>query len=92
MDPKLVSTVDGKPYILSDNRGDMSAAAGIATGLYSFDTRYLNLWALRVNGERRNLLAVDELNYFETRFFLLGVSGPWGRLDAVAHGRLPVPG
>ncbi|MEU5722315.1 glycogen debranching N-terminal domain-containing protein [Micromonospora sp. NPDC047738] len=71
MDPKLVSTVDGNTYILSDNRGDMSADAGVATGLYSFDTRFLNQWALSVDGKRLNLLAVDELNFFETRFFLV---------------------
>ncbi|WP_438941316.1 amylo-alpha-1,6-glucosidase [Micromonospora craterilacus] len=71
MDPKLVSIMDGNTYVLSNDSGDVSTAAGPQTGLYSFDTRFLNQWDLSVNGERLNILAVDSLNHFESRFFLV---------------------
>ncbi len=71
MSRSLVSIMDGNTYLLSNDRGDISAAAGPQTGLYSFDTRHLNQWHLSLNGERLNTLAVDDLNHFETRFFLV---------------------
>ena len=45
------------------------------TGLFSFDTRFLSRWVLSVNGERLNALSVDDLQYFETRYFLVPGTG-----------------
>ena len=45
------------------------------TGLFSFDTRFLSTWVLTIDGERLNALSVDDLQYFETRFFLVPGTG-----------------
>ena len=39
------------------------------------DTRFLSRWVLTVNGQRLNALSVDDLQYFETRFFLVPGTG-----------------
>jgi glycogen debranching enzyme len=67
----LVQILDGNTFVVSDSRGDIEASATDPTGLFSFDTRFLSTWILTVNGERLNPLSVDDLQYFETRFFLV---------------------
>ncbi len=66
-----VKILDGNTFVVSDDRGDIEASPVDATGLFSFDTRFLSKWVLTVNGERLNALSVDDLQYFETRFFLV---------------------
>ena len=66
-----VKILDGNTFVVSDDRGDIEASPVDATGLFSFDTRFLSRWVLTVNGERLNALSVDDLQYFETRFFLV---------------------
>ena len=61
--------------MVSDDRGDIEASLTDPTGLFSFDTRFLSKWVLTVNGERLNPLSVDDLQYFETRFFLVPGTG-----------------
>ncbi|MEO3820485.1 glycogen debranching N-terminal domain-containing protein [Plantactinospora sp. B24E8] len=68
---KLVSILDGNTFVVSDNRGDIDPSPTFPTGLFSFDTRFLSKWELRVNGERLNPLSVDDLQYFESQFFLV---------------------
>jgi glycogen debranching enzyme len=60
---------------VSDSSGDIEASREDPTGLFSFDTRFLSRWVLTVNGERLNPLSVDDLQYFETRFFLVPGTG-----------------
>ena len=43
--------------------------------MFSFDTRFLSKWVLTVNGERLNPLSMDDLQYFQTRFFLVPGTG-----------------
>jgi glycogen debranching enzyme len=43
--------------------------------LFSFDTRFLSKWVLTVNGDRLNSLSVDDMQYFESRFFLVPGTG-----------------
>jgi len=71
----LVKILDGNTFVVSDSRGDIEASATDPTGLFSFDTRYLSRWVLTINGERLNPLSVDDLQYFETRFFLVPGTG-----------------
>ena len=71
----LVSILDGNTFVVSDARGDIEATLTDPTGLFSFDTRYLSTWVLTVNGQRLNPLSVDDLQYFETRFFLVPGTG-----------------
>ncbi len=71
----LVKILDGNTFVVSDERGDIEASLTDPTGLFSFDTRFLSRWVLTVNGERLNPLSVDDLQYFETRFFLVPGTG-----------------
>jgi glycogen debranching enzyme len=71
MSDGLVKILDGNTFVVSDSRGDIEASRTDPTGLFSFDTRFLSRWVLTVDGERLTPLSVDDLQYFETRFFLV---------------------
>jgi glycogen debranching enzyme len=71
----LVKILDGNTFVVSDDRGDIEASLTDPTGLFSFDTRFLSRWVLTVDGERLNPLSVDDLQYYETRFFLVPGTG-----------------
>jgi glycogen debranching enzyme len=71
----LVQILDGSTFVVSDSRGDIEASATDPTGLFAYDTRFLSKWVLTINGERMNALSVDDLQYFETRFFLVPGTG-----------------
>ena len=75
MSTDLVQILDGNTFVVSDSRGDIEASLTDPTGLFSFDTRFLSRWVLTVNGERLNALSTDDLQYFETRFFLVPGTG-----------------
>ncbi len=75
MSDGLIKILDGNTFVVSDTRGDIEASLTDPTGLFSFDTRFLSKWVLSVNGERLNPLSVDDLQYFETRFFLVPGTG-----------------
>jgi glycogen debranching enzyme len=75
MNDGLVKILDGNTFVVSDERGDIEASLTDPTGLFSFDTRFLSRWVLTVDGERLNPLSVDDLQYFETRFFLVPGTG-----------------
>jgi glycogen debranching enzyme len=72
---ELVKILDGNTFVVSDGRGDIEASLTDPTGLFSFDTRFLSKWVLTINGERLNPLSVDDLQYFESRFFLVPGTG-----------------
>ena len=96
MSDGLVQILDGNTFVVSDSRGDIEASLTDPTGLFSFDTRFLSRWVLTVNGERLNALSTDDLQYFETRFFLVpGHRDGLRRLEAVgdppAGGRRRLP-
>jgi glycogen debranching enzyme len=75
MSDDLVKILDGNTFVVSDDRGDIEASLTDPTGLFSFDTRFLSRWVLTLNGERMNALSTDDLQYFETRFFLVPGTG-----------------
>ena len=75
MSDGLVQILDGNTFVVSDARGDIEASPTEPTGLFSYDTRFLSKWILTINGERMNALSVDDLQYFETRFFLVPGTG-----------------
>jgi glycogen debranching enzyme len=70
-----VQILDGNTFVVSDRCGDIEASATEPTGLFSFDTRFLSRWVLTVDGETLSSLSVDDLQYFEARFFLVPGSG-----------------
>ncbi|MCP3785706.1 amylo-alpha-1,6-glucosidase [Micromonospora sp. A3M-1-15] len=71
MRTQLVRILDGNIFVLSDSSGDIEAKPTVPCGFFSFDTRFLSLWRLTVNGERVSTLAMDDPSYFEVRFFLV---------------------
>src|SRR5690349_13146053 len=71
MTDSLVKILDGNTFVVSDDRGDIDASPTDPTGLFSYDTRYLSTWVMTVDGQRLNPLSIDDLQYFETRFFLV---------------------
>jgi glycogen debranching enzyme len=75
MSDGLVSALDGNTFVVSDERGDIEASLTDPTGLFSFDTRFLSKWVLTIDGQRLNALSTDDLQYFETRFFLVPGTG-----------------
>jgi glycogen debranching enzyme len=75
MNGGLVQILDGNTFVVSDSRGDIEASLTDPTGLFSFDSRFLSTWILTVNGQRLNPLSVDDLQYFESRFFLVPGTG-----------------
>ena len=75
MSDGIVKILDGNTFVVSDPRGDIEASLTDPTGLFSFDTRFLSTWVLTVNGQRLNALSVDDLQYFEARFFLVPGTG-----------------
>jgi glycogen debranching enzyme len=75
MNDGLVKILDGNTFVVSDSRGDIEASLTDPTGLFSFDSRFLSTWILTVDGKRLNPLSVDDLHYFESRFFLVPGTG-----------------
>ncbi len=75
MNDREVKILDGNTFVVSDSRGDIEASPTDAAGLFSFDTRFLSRWILSLNGQRLGALSVDDLQYFETRFFLVPGTG-----------------
>ena len=71
MKSDLVMILDGNIFVLSDGSGDIDAKPTVPCGFFSFDTRFLSLWRLTVDGERLSTLAMDDRSYFEVRFFLV---------------------
>ena len=71
MTGRTVQILEGNTFVVSDETGDIEASPSDPTGLFSFDTRFLSTWVLTVNGERLNALSTDDIDYFETRFFLV---------------------
>ncbi|WP_274534535.1 amylo-alpha-1,6-glucosidase, partial [Micromonospora sp. CB01531] len=71
MKQDLVRLLDGNTFVVSEENGDIDASPTVPTGLFSFDTRFLSKWLLRIDGERLTTLTVDDVEYFEKRFFLV---------------------
>src|SRR5215475_1926999 len=71
----LVRILDGNTFAVSDDAGDIDASPTEPSGLFSYDTRFLSTWALTIDGKRLTTLSVDDLQYFETRFFLVPDTG-----------------
>ncbi len=71
----LVQILEGNTFVVSDDKGDIEASSTDPTGLFSFDTRHLSRWVLTVNGQRLTALSTDDMQYFQTRFFLVPGTG-----------------
>jgi len=75
MSDAQVSILDGNTFVVSDTCGDIDPSPTDPTGLFAWDTRFLSQWVLTVNGSRLSSLSTDDLQYFQTRFFLVSGTG-----------------
>src|SRR6187551_3933099 len=75
MPGQTVRILDGNTFVVCDERGDIEASATEPTGLFSFDTRFISRWVLTFDGQRLNSLSIDDLQYFQSRFFLVPGTG-----------------
>jgi len=66
-----VSLLDGNTFVVSDRRGDIDAHPSRPEGMFHMDTRFLSRWVVTLDGDRLEPLTVDDLQYFETQFFLV---------------------
>jgi glycogen debranching enzyme len=66
---KPVSIHYGNLFMVSDRRGDVEPVPYAPFGLFFYDTRFLSRWQLTVDGQRMHTLSIDDLQYFESRFF-----------------------
>ena len=66
-----VRILDGNTFVVSDRQGDIEASPTDPSGLFSYDTRFISQWVLTIDGRRLTALSVDDLHYWETRFFLV---------------------
>ena len=75
MATQMVRILDGNTFVVCDERGDVEASPTEPTGLFSFDMRFLSKWVLTINGQKLNSLSIDDLQYFQSRFFLVPGTG-----------------
>ena len=75
MTDDMVRILDGNTFVVSDSRGDIDASPTDPTGLFAYDTRFLSSWVLTVDGNRLTALSTDDLQYYESRFFLVPGTG-----------------
>src|SRR5256714_1004194 len=75
MSDRTISVLEGNNFVVSDLRGDIDASPTEPLGLFAWDTRFLSRWLLTVDGQRPNVLATDDLDYFYVQFFLVPGTG-----------------
>ncbi|WP_327028474.1 amylo-alpha-1,6-glucosidase [Micromonospora sp. NBC_01740] len=66
-----VGILDGTTFVVCDRAGDMVPSPDTPLGLFAHDTRLLSKWVLTIDGERLSTLAIDDIHYFENRFYLV---------------------
>ena len=75
MSTDLVQILDGNTFVVSDSRGDIEASLTDPRASSRSTRASCRRWVLTVNGQRLNALSTDDLQYFETRFFLVPGTG-----------------
>ncbi|BCL18116.1 amylo-alpha-1,6-glucosidase [Micromonospora sagamiensis] len=66
-----VGILDGTTFLVCDESGDILATPDQPVGLFAHDTRLLSKWVLTVDGQRLSTLSVDDIHYFENKFYLV---------------------
>ena len=66
-----VTILDGNTFVVCDAAGDIQASPSDTSGLFAYDTRFLSTWLLTINGQKLHALSVDDVQYFESRFFIV---------------------
>ncbi|MEU6024340.1 glycogen debranching N-terminal domain-containing protein [Micromonospora sp. NPDC047134] len=68
---RMTRILDGNIFALSEDNGDITSNPPGPSGFFAYDTRFLSIWRLSINGEQLHPLAVHEPSYNEIRFFLV---------------------
>ncbi|MFI2649945.1 glycogen debranching N-terminal domain-containing protein [Micromonospora fulviviridis] len=71
MKPDLVRVLDGNVFVLSEDNGDIEANVANPCGFFDFDTRFLSVWRLTLDGDRLHPLSIAERDHLHLRFFLV---------------------
>jgi glycogen debranching enzyme/putative sterol carrier protein len=74
----MIDTVNilmGSTFVTSDRRGDIAGTPVTPHGLFAFDTRFLSLWRMTVDGQVPAVLSTDEQRYYIAQFFLAPSTG-----------------
>ncbi|MBQ1075768.1 amylo-alpha-1,6-glucosidase [Micromonospora sp. C31] len=85
MNDQQVAMLDGTTFMVCDRAGDIDPSPDTPLGLFAHDTRLLSKWVLTIDGERLSTLAIDDIHYFENRFYLVP-----GRQDVYVNSTLSV--
>ncbi|MBM0237154.1 amylo-alpha-1,6-glucosidase [Micromonospora sp. ATA32] len=85
MSENQVGILDGTTFMVCDQSGDIVPSSDAPHGLFAHDTRLLSKWILTINGERLSTLSIDDVHYFENRFYLVP-----GRQDVYVNSTLAV--
>jgi glycogen debranching enzyme len=75
MSATSIAILEGNTFVVSDLRGDIEGSPTSTYGLFADDTRFLSRWVLTVNNVRPAVLSTDDVEYFESCFFLAPTSG-----------------
>src|SRR3954469_5063280 len=81
-----VAILEGRSFMYSDGVGDVPG--GTIGGLVHADTRFLNRWALTLNGEPLLALRGGPVDYYSAAFILTNGQMPGLRPNAIAIRRL----
>ncbi|WP_346533736.1 glycogen debranching N-terminal domain-containing protein [Micromonospora sp. DPT] len=85
MSENQVAILDGTTFMVCDQSGDILPSTDAPHGLFAHDTRLLSKWVLTINGERLSTLSIDDVHYFENRFYQVP-----GRQDVYVNSTLAV--
>jgi glycogen debranching enzyme len=79
--PNAIAVLEGASFMTSDAAGDVPL--GTIGGLVHHDTRFLNRWELRLNGEKLLVLSACTVESFSAAFFLTNPELPEVRANTV---------
>lgn len=73
--PDTVNVLHGTTFVTSDRRGDIAGTPTSPHGFFAFDTRFLSLWRITLDGQSPAVLSTDEQRYYCAQFFLAPSTG-----------------
>ena len=75
MRSQTVSILEGNNFVVSDIAGDIDASPSEPHGLFTWDTRYLSRWQLRIDNQSLDPLTTTSSSTFRRQFFLVPSTG-----------------
>src|SRR5919199_50942 len=70
MQPRQITVLEGRTFMVSDMCGDVDVIPDQPAGLFYRDMRHLSRWQLRLNGRPLDALAADTVEYDEAVMYL----------------------